>query len=436
MKKILLFVSLFFLTEIMHAQSLYFPPTAGNTWDTLSASSLGWCTNQVDSLYDYLENNNSKAFILLKDGKIVFEKYFGSFTIDSVWYWASAGKSLTAFVVGIAQQESLLSIEDTTTNYLGTGWTSAPLQKELGIKIRNQLTMTTGLDDGVPDNHCTIDTCLQYLADAGTRWAYHNGPYTLLDSVIESATGTTLNNYLLQKIKIPTGMTGLYVKVDFDNVFYSKPRSMARFGLLMLNKGKWDITPILTDTTYYNSMINSSQLLNPSYGYLWWLNGKASFMVPGLQTQIPGSYSPSAPADMYAALGKNGQMLNIVPSQNLVWLRMGDAPNAGTVPFLMNDTIWQKLNLVMCNPNSLADLSMQKPMVNIFPNPASSIIQIEVKHLKFDIEITDIVGRVLKKQKDNNGKGSIGTSALPNGMYIIAVISEHGRQLFKIQISN
>ncbi|MEZ5069123.1 MAG: hypothetical protein R2847_11860 [Bacteroidia bacterium] len=38
--------------------------------------------------------------------------------------------------------------------------------------------MTSGLDDGVPDNHCTYDSCLVYLADAGTRWAYHNAPYT------------------------------------------------------------------------------------------------------------------------------------------------------------------------------------------------------------------------------------------------------------------
>ena len=70
------------------AQSLYFPPINGNEWQTLSPASLGWCEERIDSLYDVLEENNTKAFIVLKDGKIILEKYFGTFQQDSVWYWA------------------------------------------------------------------------------------------------------------------------------------------------------------------------------------------------------------------------------------------------------------------------------------------------------------------------------------------------------------
>ncbi|MBL0096369.1 MAG: hypothetical protein IPP46_07610 [Bacteroidetes bacterium] len=55
------------------AQNLYFPPLTGNAWDTISPVSLGWCPDKIDSLTDYLENKNTKAFILLKDGKIVIE---------------------------------------------------------------------------------------------------------------------------------------------------------------------------------------------------------------------------------------------------------------------------------------------------------------------------------------------------------------------------
>ena len=57
---------------------------------------------------------------------------------------------------------------------------------------------------------------------------------------------------------------------------------MARFGLLILNNGNWDGNQIMTDTNYFNQMLNSSQSLNESYGYLWWLNGKTSYMLPGL----------------------------------------------------------------------------------------------------------------------------------------------------------
>ena len=178
--KFLFFITFCFTSMInTRAQNIYFPPLIGNTWDTISPQALGYCQPKIDSLYNFLEQNNSKAFILLKDGKIVLEKYFGTHTATSPWQWASAGKTITAFMTGIAQQEGFLSITDTTSSYLGQGWTNSTPQQEELITIWNQLTMTSGLDDGVPDNSCTLDTCLNYLADPGTRWAYHNGPYTL-----------------------------------------------------------------------------------------------------------------------------------------------------------------------------------------------------------------------------------------------------------------
>ncbi|MBM3430824.1 MAG: serine hydrolase, partial [Bacteroidetes bacterium] len=93
---------------------------------------------------------------------------------------------------------------------------------------------------------------------AGTRWAYHNGPYTLLGNVIENATGQTLNSYTTQKLKIPTGMTGTFYQVGYNNVFFSNARSMARFGSLILNKGNWNGNQIMTDTAYFNDMVNYS----------------------------------------------------------------------------------------------------------------------------------------------------------------------------------
>ena len=342
-------VFLIFVSLHCNAQSLYFPPLIGNTWDTISPASLGWCTDRVDSLYNYLEQQNSKAFIVLKDGKIVLEKYFGTFTQDSLWYWASAGKTITSFLVGRAQEQGYLSIKDTSSKYLGVGWTACTRAQEDSITIRHQLTMTTGLDDGVPDNHCTLPSCLQYLAPAGTRWAYHNAPYTLLEKVIATATGQPINTFTQTALKTKTGMTGFWLTNDYDNVYYSKARSMARFGLLLQSKCRWNNDTLLHDTTYYNNIINTSQQLNYAYGYLCWLNGKGSYMVPSSQIIFPGSYAPAAPADMYAAIGKNGQIVSIAPSKSLVVVRMGNDPGEGEVPFLLCDNIWQRLNYVMCN---------------------------------------------------------------------------------------
>jgi CubicO group peptidase (beta-lactamase class C family) len=401
--------------------NLYFPPLTGKTWETLSPDSLGWCTDKVPDLYSYLETNNTKAFLLLKDGKIVMEKYFGTFTQDSLWYWASAGKTLTGFTVGIARQEGYLKLTDITSKYLGVGWTACPLAKENKITIWNQLTMTTGLDDGVPDNHCTLDSCLQYKADAGTRWAYHNAPYTLLDSVMKVATGKTINTYITTKIKPQTGITGLFVPLDYDHVYYSTARSMARFGLLLLNKGVWNSTPILTDTAYFRQMTTSSQTLNPSYGYLTWLNGKTSFMLPTTQLKFPGSICPNAPAEMFAAIGKNNQLINVVPSQNLVLIRMGEANENNEVSMLFNDTIWQKLNKVICSSSGINNTSSTKEKFQISPNPANNKLDVIVINEIFDLDLFDLAGNKVYTQASINQETKINTEPFKSGYYILSV---------------
>ncbi|MCS7019089.1 MAG: serine hydrolase [Cytophagales bacterium] len=330
------------------AASLYFPPVSGNTWETVSPTALGWNEAELNRLYTYLQQKNTKAFIILKDGKIAVERYFGRFTADSIWYWASAGKTITALLVGIAQKEGLLRISDRTSQYLGNGWTSLPLEKENLITIRHQLTMTTGLNDAVPDDDCTLRSCLQYAADAGTRWAYHNAPYTLLEKVVEAAARTDYNTYFQRTIRNQIGMTGLWIKVGFNNVYLSNARSMARFGLLLLNRGKWGSTPILDDDNYFNDMINSSQQLNPSYGYLTWLNGKSTHMLPTVRMVFNGALVPNAPADMYAALGKNDQKIYIVPSKNIVIVRMGEsAGNVQLAASSFDSELWEQLNKVI-----------------------------------------------------------------------------------------
>jgi len=319
--EIMLCLSMFFIASLhystdVQAQPLYFPPITGTTWDTISPTALGWNTEQIDTLYDFLMKTNTKAFIVLKDGRIAIERYFGNFARDSLWYWASAGKSLIAFLIGIAQQEGKLAILKPTKEYLGEGWTSCSPEMESRITIWHQLTMTSGFDDKVSDPYCTLPSCLQCIANPGTRWAYHNAPYTLLHKVLENATGQSVNIYLAQKLRLKTGISGVWLQDGYNQLFVSTARSMARFGLLILNKGVWQNDTIMKDTSYFHQMINSSQTLNPAYGYLWWLNGKESFMLPGMQFVFHGWLAPDAPQDMIAALGKNGQILSIAPIQD------------------------------------------------------------------------------------------------------------------------
>jgi hypothetical protein len=264
---------------------------------------------------------------------------------------------------------------------------------------------------------------LNFLADAGTRWAYHNGPYTLLDSVIENATGQTLNSYTTQKLKIPTGMTGNFYPVGYNNVFISNARSMARFGTLILNKGNWNGNQIMTDTAYFNDMINSSQYLNKAYGYLWWLNGKESFMVPTLQTVFSGYFCPNAPADMISGIGSGGQFLNVVPSQNLVWLRMGDDPGSSNVPFMFNNLIWEYVNNLVCASSGI-DKVLTPNEIELYPNPVMNQLKVSVNNgILGRIIIYNQIGLQIMEFESKNKSMLIDLSDLENGIYFVSFSS-------------
>jgi CubicO group peptidase (beta-lactamase class C family) len=332
--------------------ALYFPPNSG-TWQNVTPASLGWNESALPAFKIFIETSNTRALIILQDGKIALEEYRGkqfdnvtNFTVNSNWYWASAGKTLTAALAGIAQTEGDLNFDARTSDYLGTGWTGLTLTQENAITVRHQLTMTTGLDDNVANADCTDPACLVFKAVPGTRWAYHNAPYTLLDGVLQDATGKTLNAYVTDKIMTPIGGVGAYIPSGDNNVFYSTARTMARFGLLLLAEGKWNDVQIIP-TAHIDLMKTTSQNINQSYGYLTWLNGKASSMVPGSQIVFQQSISPNAPADLFAAMGKNGQLINVVPSLNMVVIRMGDVPDNSLVPFLFQDELWKELNKVI-----------------------------------------------------------------------------------------
>ncbi|HQQ02110.1 MAG TPA: serine hydrolase [Bacteroidales bacterium] len=325
---------------------MYFPPNSNSEWEAVSMSDLGWNESVAQPLKEYLREKNTKSFIILVNGRIVMEEYFNGQTPSDTWHWHSAGKTLVAITVGIAQQEGLLNIHDKISQYLGVGWTSEPIEKENLITIRHLLTMTSGLDD-VAQNVGNKEN-LTYVADAGTRWAYSNAFQILMD-IVSEASNTDFRSYFDNKVKNSIGMDGTWNYGLIYRIYHSTARSMARFGLLLLNKGEWGNEQIINENIL-NECLNSSQNLNPSYGYLTWLNGKAKFMIPSSQTVFPGFLVPNAPADMYAAMGAGDQRIYVIPSKKMVVVRMGDPSVPSNPSFALSgfdNELWEKINAVM-----------------------------------------------------------------------------------------
>ena len=149
-------------------------------------------------------------------------------------------------------------------------------------------------------------------------------------------------------------------------------------------------------------------------------------MLPQSQFVFAGSLIPAAPADMFAALGKNDQKIHIVPSRNLVVIRMGDAADTSlAAPTSFDNDLWIKLNDVFCTTGLIKNNFEEQ--IKSYPNPARN--EVKVHSLKFNIgdEITlsDTWGRIVYHKKINNGVSDITISTLNfnDGVYSIMVSS-------------
>lgn len=399
---------MFFLTAInIVAQPLYFPPASNDAWERLSRTDLGWCQDKLDSLSAFARRTDTKALIILKDGKIALEQYYGTFTKDSSWYWASAGKTVTATLVGMAQQQGRMDITKSSATYLGQGWSSCTPQQEDAITVRHHLTMTTGIGFDRGNDNCKTPECLRYRAAPGTIWDYHNACYLLLQDMIANATGGTFQQYYTQQLALKLGMGGIW----FNGILFSRPLSMARFGLMLLAGGTWNGDTIIKDRQYFEAMINTSQQLNRSYGYLFWLNGKGSYMQPSIPLVFQTDLVPAAPKDMYAGMGKNDQRVYVIPSQRMVVVRMGN-PGDTSAPAISgyDDALWRYINALPCN-TSVADRSSRTAQV--WPNPATTI----VSYLGDSAILYDVLGNEVQR----SGTSTIDVSTLPAGTYHVVV---------------
>jgi hypothetical protein len=191
--------------------------------------------------------------------------------------------------------------------------------------------------------------------------------------------------------------------------------------------GIWNGTPILDDPAYFTAMTNSSQSINTSYGYLTWLNGKTNFMVPGLQFSFNGSIVPDAPADMYAALGKNGQIINVVPSQNIVMIRMGDGDGVSLVGTQYNDSIWIRMNDLNCT-QSIDETSIEAN-ISISPNPNTGNFILNGLEETDVISVRNSLGQTIDFLKTKNT-----LSIYQAGIYFVEITRNEIRTIRKVII--
>ncbi len=320
------------------SQELYFP--GGNRdWARLDPEQLGWDMDALEVFYEFAEHQHSSGVVILKDGRILSERYWplqnpkiaGEVGYQEVWFhgmneqgWAredvaSVQKSVISILAGISIDRGLLNPEAPVTEYLGEGWSNVDKQRESKILVRHLMSMTGGVSE-------TLD--LRF--PAGEQWEYINKAYSLVNDVIQVATGRLPNEFTSEWLTDPIGMkrSGWIERSEFFrqwnmNGFVTDARDLARFGLLIQAKGRWRDKQIVS-SGYLDQALSPSQEHNPSYGWLWWLNNEAGWRWVGGDENInSGKMIPAGPVDLVSAMGNSDRRCYVASGLGLVVTRTG-----------------------------------------------------------------------------------------------------------------
>ena len=333
------------------AESLYFPPTDG-AWESVDPAAIGWRVEELEAALEYAGDQRSSGVVVLYQGRIVAERYWEVSEIEGSVYSAfvtgltedgraledvaSVQKSVVSFLAGVGRGKALVDLEAPVSWYLGAGWSQANSQDEAAIRVRHLMSMSSGL---------TRDHTFE--VPSGEKWMYNTNVYSQTVKVLEVASGLEVNEYTSRWLTSRIGMSDSrwvprsWARPDLDaNTigFQTTALDLARFGILMLAKGRWRGEDILGDADYLAESLSPSQEMNPAYGLLWWLNSGPNLLTLDGGEREATILIPSAPDDLYEARGFLARRLYVVPSLNLVVTRLGDAPAPD-----FDDVFWSHL---------------------------------------------------------------------------------------------
>ena len=257
------------------------------------------------------------AFLVVKNGKLVFETYLQKLADrDHVHHLQSVTKSFTSLVLGIGRDQQWVPALDTPLCRIVAEHCQGLEPRKQAITLDNLLTMRSGLDfdsafctemwiDNPPDpiRHI-LDKPL--YADPGTKFWYRDADPQLMSYALQALSGRTLESLAAEFLFGPLGITDWYWdhgghgESMGPHGLHLRPRDLAKVGLMMADGGVWHGTPIIAagwhdlSTTWKVDPDGHPRL---GYGYYWWTVPEAAG---------------------YSAWGHGGQYAFVIPGQRLV----------------------------------------------------------------------------------------------------------------------
>lgn len=307
-----------------------------------SSIDLAKLTDAVNDIFiekDSTKLIRTRAVIVLHNGEIVAEQYANGITKDTKLMGWSMTKSITSALTGILVKEGKLKVDEPAPV---TEWKDANDPRH-NITLKNILQQTTGLDfleDYTKSSDAT--KMLFQKASMGTYTAYHrqkdkpgtvfyysSGNTNLLSRIIRETVGENdYHAFPYEQLFYKIGMYNTILEPDASGTFvgssycYGVARDWARFGLLYLNDGVYNGERILPEGWVKQTVTPANAAKRGEYGYQFWLNA-------GEKNNPSNRLYPHCPTDMYYCDGYEGQYVFIIPSKNLVIVRLGLTQNDG-----------------------------------------------------------------------------------------------------------
>ncbi len=274
----------------------------------------------------------TRAILVVKDGQIIAERYANGYDRRTRFLGWSMTKSVTHALLGVLVREGLLDIHQPAPV---PEWAS-PDDPRHAITTDQLIRMSSGLEfvEDYSDLSVGVTQMLYNTSDMAayaanmplaappdTVWNYSSGTANILSRIIRDLVGGDVTDYWgfpRRALFDPINMTSAVIEPDASGTFvgssymYATARDWARFGLLYLQDGVWNGRRILPEgwVDYARTPTPPSQ---GEYGALWWLNRGS-----GEHKEWEG-----APDDAYAAEGHDGQYVVVIPSRNMVIVRLG-----------------------------------------------------------------------------------------------------------------
>ncbi len=287
-------------------------------WESTSPANAGYDEGEVEQYLQEIEDwKRLRGLVIIKDGKLVVEKYQNGATANSAFNVHSVTKSITSALIGISIQEGLFNSENDGIMPFFLEYTkgvSSHLKNKL--KIAHLLSMRggfTGWDGPQSMQQVMLHEGISE-SKIGQEFKYFTGAQMVLSALITKASNTTTKEFAEEKLFKPLGIKcGFWRKVDGyyaggDETYFTA-RDLARFGELYLNKGQVDGHQLLDSMWVeksFTNFTNESKAFRTldcyqeiGYGYSWWLL----------------NYDDKT---IYTARGKGGQYILIIPEQKIV----------------------------------------------------------------------------------------------------------------------